>query len=567
MKYVYSARIFLSLSVVVPISLLSMEQGRTVIDKSSPIIALTGDAFIVSAKKTYENIGAKNFGILQHQISRLRGLRALKMHDQDALAAYMYQPGFTYADQCGLIEAAKIFSELTNDNSYEKAVRGFLDTRGGRADFQEIIAQCLVAGERHYTCIQRYEYETDLWIDKILAQENDMVTALLKTHNVHHNVISNNFFLQHFSLTTGERTEPKPISENLKMLASHNFDISSLDEQQAAALVQFLENNEMTYCYVKKIPLSGNYILRINNGRVAIINPSSRTIEFEGESLLLEHAITEHGTVFVANGESITALDGQGKTQYTMPLKMMNSDQIFCFDNGTIGQVQSDKCIKIYDATTQKCIWEKETGYFPYIKVIPSSGFMYWGHNSPPRITVVDAETLSTHLIPSASHLYATFHDNDTTFGIMMQNSSIEMYNVRGNFKQLIPSLNYSNTICGISAVYRNTENMTKHGFSTLSVGASEGGNWTTILHLFKASPLKVRNFEEVSFWHDKSRMNQHLLLDTIRTQQNNHSYTFSSSDEEALFAKIPTSIQNDLRKSIKLIQCPQVSSPNCSVQ
>ena len=501
MKYVYSARIFLSLSVVVPISLLSMEQDRTVIDKSSPIIALTGDAFIVSAKKTYENIGAKNFGILQHQISRLRGLRALKMHDQDVLAAYMYQPGFTYADQCGLVEAAKIFSELTNDNSYEKSVRG-LDTRGGRADFQEIIAQCLVAGERHYTCIQRYVYETDLWIDKILAQDNDTVTALLKTHNVHNNVISNNFFLQHFSLTTGERTEPKPISENLAMLASHNFDISSLDEQQAAALVQFLENNEMTYCHVRKIPLSGNYILRINNGRVAIINPSSRTVEFEGKSrfLVLENGITGNGTVFVANGESITALDGQGKTQYTMPLKMMDSDQIFCFDNGTIGQVQSDKCIKIYDATTQKCIWEKETGYFPYIKVIPSSGFMYSGHNSPPRITVVDAETLSTHLIPLASHFYATFHDNDTTFGIRMQDSSIEMYDVRGNFKQLIPPLDYSNTkLCGISVVDRKTER-TKHGFSTLSTGESEGRNWTTILHLFKASPLKVRNFEEVSF-------------------------------------------------------------------
>jgi hypothetical protein len=567
MKYVYKARIFLSLSVVVPISLLSMEQDRSVIDKNSPIIALTGDAFIVSAKKTYENIGAKNFGILQHQISRLHGLRALKMHDQDALAQYMYQPGFTYADQCGLIEVAKIFSELTNDNSYEKAVRGFLDTEGGRADLQEIIAQCLVAGERHYKCIQRYVYETDVWIDKILAQGNDTVTALLKTHNVHNNVISNNFFLQHFSLTTGERTELKPISENLEMLASHNFDISSLDEQQAAALVQFLENNGMAYYDAKKIPLSDNYILRKQN-RVAIINPSSRTVEFVGKGRFLEKSITKNGTVFVANGTSITALEGQGKTQYTMPLKLTDSDEIFCFDNGTICQVQSNQCIKIYDATMQKCIWEKKTGYFPHVKVIPSSGFMYWDYNSHSQITVVDAETLSTHLIPLASHQYATFHDNDTTFGIMMQNSSIEMYDVRGNFKQLIPPLDYSNTkLCGTSAVNCYTENMTKDGFSTFSTGESENGHWTTILHLFKANPLKVRNFEEVSFWHDKSCMNQHLLLDTIRTKQNNHSYTFSSSDEEKLFEKVPTSIQNDLRKSIKLIQCPQAYSPNCSVQ
>jgi hypothetical protein len=571
MKYVQqSAQFFLSFSMVTTISLLSMELDKLVMDKNNPIITVTDDAFIVSAKQTYEKIGAKNFGILQHQVSRLHGLRALNMHNQPALAKYMYRPEFTYADQCGLIEAAKIFSELTNDNSYEKAVRGFLDTQGGRADFQERIAQCRVAGEKHYQCIQRYVYETDVWIDKILAQDNDTVTALLKTHRVHNNVISNDFFLQHFSLITGERTELKPISENLAMLAAHNFDIASLNEQRATDIVQFLENNGMTYRNAKKIPLSDNYILRGEQGRVTIINPSLCTIEFAGKDYYLGNYIANNGTVFVADGVNITALDGQGKTQYTMPSKTTDLDQILCFDNGTIGQVQSNKCIKIYDATMQNCIWKKKTGYYSCVEVIPSSGFMYWHHNSSPQVSVVDANTLSTRVIPLSSPWRATFHDNDTTFGIRMQNSSVEMYDVHGNFKQLIPPLDYSNTKlhgCSNNEVWCETKNMAKHGFSVFSSGASEGGKWITILHLFRASPLKVRNLEEVSFWHDKSCMNQHLLLDTIRTQQKNHSYTFSSCDEEKLFATIPASIQNDLRKSTQFIKCSQVDSPNCSVQ
>jgi hypothetical protein len=580
MKYIHIARMFLSLGVAVCISTLSMESENTAaVGTDNPILALTDDAFILSAKNIVKKVGTKNFGILRHHRSLLEGLRAINMHDEDALTCYMYKPGLTSADRSGLIESATIFSELTNDNSYEKIVRGFFDKKGDFADFQYAIAQALIVGDRRYHCIKRYVYDRNLRIDKILTQNNEMVTALLRNHKTRNdgNVILyySDFFLQHFNLATGTRTEPIPISENMAELAEYGFDVALLSEQQATDVAALLEANHMCFGRAKKIPMSDNYVLGMQHSWMSIINPLSCSIVFPMVGSGSIYDVGKNGTVLAANTKGIMVCDGEGKIQYEAPITIKPySDKIFICDNGTVCHVQSDKCINMYDATMQNCIWKKEMEW-PSAVLALGFGFGYLKYTDPKKFTIVDAEALSTCAIGLPCAGVSLLRSDQKIFSIRNQNVSHCIYDMRGNLKSVIAPLDYSNTKLdklSDNKRYRLNTHITQHGFTTSSGQVGDAG-WTTMLHLFKATPLKVCDLEAVSFWKNQSLSDQHILLDKITAQQRDRSYAFSSYDEEALFKKIPVSIQEDMHRSIRLktqqdlLAEQQLNFTGCSVQ